>query len=265
MKCDSQTTAYLDDIKATLRRIAKGNLLGLYATGSLGFGDYVRGRSDIDLLGVLRQPLAGETKCELKEQLAHDRLSCPAHGLDFAMVVADVAAFPSRRPLRDFGISTGHTWKTETSDGEEEDLLHFAICRQCAIALEGPAPREVFGSVPQDWLLEEMSAGLRWHAGKIFDSYHDPLGQFSTLNACRAMYFMEHKVFCSKTDGGRWVLSREPDNRVVAVALANRNAGAHEAPEKTEIETLLRRVCETIENGRTAQPLRPAGADKPRG
>ncbi|MFC1735725.1 aminoglycoside adenylyltransferase domain-containing protein [Candidatus Hydrogenedentota bacterium] len=123
-----------------------------------------------------------------------------------------------------------------------------------ALPLCGPPPGEVFGAVPRDWLLDELAENLHWHERHIFDPYHDRLGQFTTLNACRAWYFVECNVFCSKTDGGRWVLSRNPELSLVAAALANRVAAARETPEREEIEALLQQVCGIIEHERTTQP-----------
>ena len=193
--------------------------------------------------------------------LEHGRFPCPAHGLDFSLVTADVAASPPRKPPYEFAMSTGHTWRCEVQDGDEdgEFVLHFAICRQAGVPLLGPVPQEAFGAVRRDWLLEELEGNLRWHGKHIFDLYHDPLGQFSTLNACRAWYFVEHDAFCSKTEGGLWVLSQNPDHSLVAAALANRSGETNDTPERRQIEEFLRWVCEIIERARsTDQPGRGA-------
>ncbi|MFC1735722.1 hypothetical protein ACFL1X_06360 [Candidatus Hydrogenedentota bacterium] len=59
MKVDPKTKAYLDEVRSVLKRVTDGSLLGLYATGSISFGDFRRERSDIDLLAVVRQALPG--------------------------------------------------------------------------------------------------------------------------------------------------------------------------------------------------------------
>ena len=255
MTGDPRTQAYLEEVRSVLTRVTDGSLCGLYATGSIGFGDFRRERSDIDLVGVLRQVLSDRAKVDLEDALAHDSLPCPAHGLDISLVTSDIAESPPRRPPFEFAMSTGHTWRLETSDGiaDGEMALNFAICRQSGVTLYGASPEQEFGVVPRDWLLEELAENLHWHQKHIFNPYHDPLGQFSTLNACRAWHFVDRNLFCSKTDGGRWVLSRHPDYSLVATALANRTTDVQETPDRGEVEMFLRHVCEILENGKSTR------------
>ena len=260
MNADCETAAYLEELARVVSRVGDGAVSALYATGSLTLNDFDRRRSDIDVLGLVCRPLSPDEKQILQAELRHDRLPCPANGLEFSLVRSDVAASPPRRPSFEFAMSTGHTWRVEVGSGEEdgEFALHFAICRQTGSPLFGPIPQEAFGPVPRQWLLEELDENLRWHAKHIFDPYHDPLGQFSILNGCRAWYFVEHDAFCSKTDGGQWVLSQNCQRSLVAVALANRSGETHDPPERGAIEEFLRCVCDIIESARSTQPSRPA-------
>lgn len=241
MKTDAETSVYLDAVATVLTRVLGDSLVAVYASGSLAFDDFERERSDIDLLAVARTPLNAHQRHGIREALEHRRLPCPAKGLDLALVTSAVAVSPPRRPRFDLALSTGHTWRFEVEDDQDsgELVLHLAICRQAGVPLLGPASAPIIGPVPRQWVLEELDAVLLWHAARIFDAYHDPLGQFSTLNACRAWYFAVNDRFCSKATGGEWVLARNPENEVVAAALDNRSGRATRQPDQRAVEQFL--------------------------
>jgi len=262
LKTDTEVTAYLDTVSSILTHVTGNSVLALYATGSLAFDDFARSRSDIDLLGVTRRPLRKSQIEMIQRELDDNRLPCPAKGLDFALLTVEVAASPARVPRVDFAMSTGHTWKLEIECGEEdgEFVLHCAICRQSAFPLIGPAPESVFGPMPRQWVLEELDTVLHWHADMALHPYHDPLGQFSILNACRAWYFVEHNCFCSKTEGGRWLLSRDPTHELVQTALGNRSGRTSRSPERRAIQSFLQQVRDIVGDAMSTLPARAADA-----
>src|SRR5262249_45593934 len=61
----------LSDFTSSAKEILRENLVGLYLSGSLTYGDFVPERSDIDLEVVVRQPL-GESELNSIEQLHRD-------------------------------------------------------------------------------------------------------------------------------------------------------------------------------------------------
>ena len=241
VQADLNTRDYIETVSRCVTGIAGDSLLGLYATGSIAFDDYESTRSDVDLLGVVHGSLTSHQREALRRDLAHDQLPCPAKGPEIGLVSVSMAASPPRRPHVQFAMATGHTWHLAVGGQEEdaESILHFAICRAAGLPLIGPPAESVFGSVPREWVLEELDAMLKWHTTEIMDPYHDPLGQFSTLNACRAWCYAETGRFCSKSAGGQWLLQRDPDRVLISTALANRAGRCQSAADGQAILAFL--------------------------
>src|ERR1700680_1170010 len=66
-------TQYVDGVKSVLGE----NLVGLYLTGSLAYGDFVPERSDIDLQAVVRNPLTPEELKAVEELHRKINRHCP--------------------------------------------------------------------------------------------------------------------------------------------------------------------------------------------
>ena len=48
----------VDLVRRTLSDVVRGRLVGIYPFGSLAFGDYVAGVSDVDLIAVVSETLS---------------------------------------------------------------------------------------------------------------------------------------------------------------------------------------------------------------
>lgn len=220
---------YLNSLTARVKQKLGENVIGIYLTGSLAYDDF-SARSDIDVLAVSRVAVPRRLKDELARELSNDSLRCPAAGLDFILASLDCASSVPDSPTFEFSISTGEKWETEVEYGGvyEELLLEFAICREFGQVLYGPAPGEVFAVVHHERLGEVLRNVIEWHRRHLFHPFHDPLGHYAVLNACRAWRFAEENVLSSKTGGGEWVLARRPAEKVVRDALdirLGRNSG----------------------------------------
>ncbi len=211
---------YLNSLTIRVEQTLGDRLIGLYVSGSFAYNDFA-GRSDIDVLAVSAKTLPHKLKEKLAREISHDNLNCPAAGLDFILADFDCASSAPENPTFEFAISTGENWETEVEYGGvyDELSLDFAICRKYGQTLYGLAPVEVFAVVPDERLKEILRKIIEWHRKHIFHPFHDPLGHYAVLNACRAWRFAEEKVLCSKTGGGEWLLAREPSQKVVKDAL----------------------------------------------
>jgi len=60
-----------------LKRLLGKKIVGLYLSGSLAYGDFVPGRSDIDLQAVVRKPLTEEELRSVEQLHREIERHCP--------------------------------------------------------------------------------------------------------------------------------------------------------------------------------------------
>ena len=111
-----------------------GHLVGAYLHGSAALGGWVATRSDVDILIVLRDPLAGATLTAVEQVLAEHGPGSPGTGLECSVVTLAQAANPSapwpflahvqashgKAPVRVLGDSVA---------GDRDVLMHYVVCR----------------------------------------------------------------------------------------------------------------------------------------
>ncbi|MFZ2886734.1 MAG: aminoglycoside adenylyltransferase domain-containing protein [Minisyncoccia bacterium] len=248
---------YLEKFVDVCKAILGDRLVGLYLEGSLAQDDF-QARSDIDIVGVCSEPLSDEIKNKLVQSVRHSSLPVPADGLELCIVTADTVKHPSPVPQYELLFATGLRWedKSVLSGTMSELLIYFSICRDKGKALYGPNPAEVFSPVPPAWILDPTIEQIQWHQTKILDGVDDPRGEQAVLNACRAWYFAEEKVMRSKSEGAKWVLAKEPDNKLVQDALALRTGERTEPLDGKEIEAFLSRILKACQDRRDVEGLR---------
>jgi Domain of unknown function (DUF4111)/Nucleotidyltransferase domain len=197
-----------------LKRLLGKNIVGLYLSGSLAYGDFVPQRSDIDLQAVVRNPL---TKDELRsvEQLHREiercwpqwanRIECSYVPLE---LMRDLTPPVTSRPWWGFG-----TLYPEAPAGNEWIINHYLLSRH-GIALEGPdfnalvppinvhdvqqaSARDLF----QEWVPKIADAA--W----LSNSHHQ---SYLVLNLCRILHTVIRGQLCSKKVAGQWVKATYP-------------------------------------------------------
>ncbi len=238
---DERVRAYLESVTRECTDVLGEDLISVWMVGSLVTGDFDMRRSDIDVLVTCAKSISGESKQALGQRLPHAALPCPAHGIDLLIYVATELEALGRSPHFEFSISSGVDWEDEIGSGGPYPggLIDLAIARQLGVSLFGPKPQDVVGPCPEDWLLEELAGGIRWHTTRVHDPLHDPTGSNAVLNGCRALHFLSHRAFVSKLAGALWFLGRQA-SPVVADALSEREAGlsTHRLDEALVLEFL---------------------------
>ena len=73
-----------------LREVLGGCMVGVYAGGSYALGDYLPGRSDLDVAAMVRRSV-GEMAEAAVASLRHETLRCPARRLEFVVYRVDTA------------------------------------------------------------------------------------------------------------------------------------------------------------------------------
>jgi len=128
-------------------------LAALWAHGSLASGDYVPGRSDLDLVALIAAPVTGEQRRDLRR--AHERLDSQeplAAGLHCSYMVSGEQADPGQNHL---------TWAhRELYERPVSPVSRRELC-QGGLCLLGPAPATVIPAVTDAELADYIRTDLR--------------------------------------------------------------------------------------------------------
>jgi predicted nucleotidyltransferase len=192
-------------------------LVSVILHGSLTLDAFMPGRSDIDLLVIVDEPLDDEQLTALRDQLA----GVAPRRVDLRVVTRATAAAPTPAPTMEaaFTLRPGKAPEVETGIAEPDLVVEFSIARAHGRSIVGHTPESVIGSVPDDWLIEIGDRQLAaWH-DLTDDADH---AELMVLTACRIWRFATERVHCSKTAAGRWALERDLSLGAVEEALRQR-------------------------------------------
>ncbi len=152
MKIDRNITPFFDinDILAiltkNLKNILKDQLIGVYLTGSLTYGDFDLGSSDIDFLVVLNSALSGELREKVKT--LHDQIERQypkwSKRIECSYITEDMLqCIDPPVKLRPY-VNGGKMWNPDPPYGNEW-LINLYALYECGIALIGPNPKLLIG------------------------------------------------------------------------------------------------------------------------
>jgi Domain of unknown function (DUF4111)/Nucleotidyltransferase domain len=213
---------------------------GVILHGSLTLGDYLPGRSDVDLLAVVDDPLTDGQFDALTEAMAAHRPLAPGR-VDLRVVTSQVAASPTPAPPMEAYIeitpeSGSGLYLERRHPGERDLVVELSMCRAHGRSLVGAAPAELIGQVPGAWVLAVGDAQLAdWEA--IGD---DPKhAELTVLTTCRIWRFAEEGRFSSKSAAGAWALARDPSLQVIRDALEQRHGDRATRIDPGQVAQLL--------------------------
>jgi hypothetical protein len=237
--------SYLLDLSGRIGEVLGGRLVGVYAGGSWALGDYLPGRSDLDVAVVFGAALEDEAAAGLAAATRHESLACPARGLELVVYTAVVAASGTAKPGFELNLNTGAAIETRIDRDPAVDDAHWfaidrAILAQRGLALRGPAAAEVFLPPPRDVLLELLRASIRWQeerAERLDDA---------VLGACRAAHYARTGLWASKTAAGEWAREGLGDAALIEAALAVRGAPGGEGLDPAAARPFLAAVRRTL-------------------
>jgi hypothetical protein len=192
-----------------LPRILGENLVGFYLTGSLTYGDFIIGRSDIDLLVLVKTQLSQQEFAlvkELHEKIERDfpiwkeRIEC-----SYLPVSLLPEILPPKTPRPYIG---GGVFYWDAPYGNEW-LINNYFLYQYGIALLGPEFKELSPLIDisdlqkasardlfQEW--EPKITDLEWLKNSHYQSY-------LVLNLCRILYTVIAGKLGSKRAAADWV------------------------------------------------------------
>jgi predicted nucleotidyltransferase len=127
---------------------------GVILHGSLTLGDYVPGRSDLDLLVVIDDPLSDARLAALTEAMASRQAEAPGP-VDLRLVTRQVAAPPTPAPPMEAYLrltpSSGVRVEERRHPAERDLAVELSVCRAHGRSLLGAAPAKLLGEVPDQW------------------------------------------------------------------------------------------------------------------
>ncbi len=247
---------YLTALVGQARESLGGNLIGAYAAGSVAFGAYQPGRSDVDVALVTADPLSWEQKDDLVQRLRHENLPCPARGLELVVYWRAVAGSGTPEPGFEVELNTGATMPFRATYGGTErpaadGLFWYAIdrsiLREHGRALLGPDAHDVFGEVSRGDLRQLLIDGLRWYLDQPAPAGHEPDTGASdaVLGACRALARIRTGYWLAKVPAGLRIAESGLGADVVRTAIDARLNGGP-APEPAAARAFQEQVLAEI-------------------
>jgi hypothetical protein len=201
--------AYLPGARDRLREVLGQRLLGVYVGGSYALGDYLPGRSDLDLAAIVRSPLPPSIVDAIVAELRHESLACPARGLELVVYREETAASGTATAEFELNLNTGAgmpllVWSSNVPGdvGDHWFPIDRSVMSQAGVALLGAPAREVFAPIPRRGLLPVLTESVRWHREREVATPN------AVLNACRSLRFAEDGRWSSKPAAGRWAVER---------------------------------------------------------
>jgi hypothetical protein len=247
MDLDPATERLIDAAVEALQGHLGAGLVGVYGFGSLAWGDYQPGVSDVDLLAVTASSLSRAQKEELVRALAE---LAPRHpdcaGLEVYVLTEDAVRRPTFPPSWELavGLFRSDGWAPDVDLGDSggwsdaTPTLAMAIIRRAESSIAGASPGGLFGEIPDQWLRHAIRLELEFWLGQE----RIPSMRTAVLNACRAWRFAETGVLGSKIAGGEWARKRVADPTMIDAALASQRGETAGDVEEDEIRSLMATV-----------------------
>jgi hypothetical protein len=213
---DHEIKSLLAECVKGVRGILGDNMVGLYLTGSLAYGGFVAGRSDIDLQAVVRRPLTDD-EIRSVEQLHREiethssawaqRIECSYVALEFMHESA-----PPKTPRPWWGFGTMYAM----APAGNEWLINHYLLSKYGIALDGgpefktlvpPIGVEDVQQASAKDLFEEWAPKIN-DSTWLADSHHQ---SYLVLNLCRILHTVIRGEPVSKPIAARWARETYPE------------------------------------------------------
>jgi predicted nucleotidyltransferase len=213
--------SFLDTLLLQLKTILGERLIGVSLFGSLVWGDFEYGSSDIDLLVVTSSAITN-TEFDKLDDMQQAFAKTSTHAKEGMIEIA----YMSENAL--------HTFKTQSSqiaiigpgkpfhitDAGKDWLMNWYLVQEKALTLFGPPPKTLIAPTTR----EEFIQAVRDHANawsNWTDGLHGRPGQaYAILTLCRAYYTSKNGEQTSKTRAAQWTAKAFPQwSTLIEIAL----------------------------------------------
>jgi len=247
-----EVRAILATLADRLPEILGADLIGFYLTGSLTYGDFDDGSSDIDYLVVLEREIDASQREALERLHADVGTRYPEwrERIEGSYVTRDMLTHELPPPRGRPYMNQGAFWDPDPPYGNEW-LVNLYALRQCGIALVGPPPDELFPLVDirdvreasRRDLLEEWLPQLDDPAFPP-DAHHEA---YVTLTMCRILHRARYDGVASKRVASAWVEERYGEPWRTLIARAERWRHGEEMGMRDEVRDFVRFVARELE------------------
>ncbi|HYI24150.1 MAG TPA: hypothetical protein VD767_01980, partial [Thermomicrobiales bacterium] len=190
---DSEARDLVAGLATGIPAILGGNLVALYLTGSLTYGDFDAGSSDIDYLAIMEREITPVERSALAR--LHDDLGSrfPAwrERMEGSFVTRDMLGHVLPPPMSRPYVNQGAFWDPNPPYGNEWLINLYAI-QESGIALFGPEPHDLLPPVRIEDVREASRRDLFEERlpelddpGFLPDSHHEA---YVTLTLCRILH-----------------------------------------------------------------------------
>lgn len=223
-----------------IKEIFKEKLTGFYLTGSLSYGDFEKGRSDIDLVVVLKRAVSSKQMKLIEILHAEMGQKFPkwAERVECSYVPMDMLSniLPPKEPRPYFG---GGIFYPEAPCGNEW-LINNYLLYKYSIPLLGPD----FKTLIEPISIEDVKQACRrdldveWKP-KITDNLYlenSHQQSYVVLNLCRILYTVMNGETVSKKVANNWAKKEYPEWRNLIETADNWHYGAEMKREQEVVE-----------------------------
>jgi hypothetical protein len=247
---DPSADGYLHRLGKRLRSVLDRRLVGAWLVNSGARGDYVPGRSDLDVAVGVTDALDRPTREHLADALRHASLPVPSPRLELVVYRRAVLADPGRCPQFELNLNTGPAIADHVAfDASDEPphwfVLDLAAARERALSIVGPPLDSLLGPIDEAAVVQALRASQAWHAA------HDADAPNRVLNACRAWLWLAERRWSSKSEAAAWAMRAGGDVELIKLALARRR-GETDAPlAPARVAALVAAVDEHLRDAAT--------------
>ncbi len=232
------------ELAADFTRLLGDRVVAVILHGSLVLGDFMPGRSDIDVLVVVERPLNDGGLKVVRAAVVARRENAPG-GIDVRVVTRAAAASPTQEPAMELYVGLHGDEEPEilTRVIERDLVAELSMARADGQSLFGAEPSLVVGEVPDEWVVAYGDRSLAHWERLTGDAKH---AELMVLTTCRIWRFTLEGVHSSKSTAGRWALARDPSLTAVEDALRLRAGELDAVVESSDIAALIARVRSEI-------------------
>jgi len=207
----------INDVLVLLTQGAKGvlgnDLVGLYLTGSLTYGDFNLESSDIDFLAVMKKELSPEKLEEIKAMhktigQAFPKWARRIEGSYITEAMLNEEETPKNpRPYVNEGKVSSYVYGNEWT-------LNLYVLYECGIALYGPDPKDYFKPVSIEKVREASKRDLleEWEPKLKDESFfkNSHYKAYLILTLCRILHRANSTKVASKKVASTWTKEEYP-------------------------------------------------------
>lgn len=245
-------TNWTDRFVQSSTAILAGTLTGIYLHGSAAMGCWNPGKSDFDLLLVVRTAPSDAVKRIFLDMVVAATCDAPAKGVELSIIREDVCnpfVYPTPFELH-YSIAHDAACRADpqtyirTMRGTDRDLAaHITVLRRRGIVLYGAPIASVFAPVNDAYYFDSILRDVENARAEIQQAPMDV-----TLNLCRVLAYRQDRVVLSKQEGGLWGLAHLPQkyHRLIVTALeayqSDKTMSADGLPAEEYAADLLSRI-----------------------